>query len=73
MNSLRQALAGPFTSVYFLSETDKRFISSFGTSDKPVTLAEFLKFWNSLNDDDRTHVLIDYEPEENPGTEGFKE
>lgn len=72
MKSLKQVLIESFASVYILTEEDKRFIASFGTPEKPVGLAEFLKFWDSLDDVDRAEILLDYEPEMHPGTDGFE-
>lgn len=72
MKTLKQVLIESFASVYILTEEDKRFIASFGTPDKPVSLAEFLMFWNTLDDVDRAAIMMDYEPEEHPGTDGFK-
>lgn len=73
MKTLKQVLLESFASVYILTEADKRFIASFGTPDKPVSLAEFLKFWDSLDEFEKAEVLMGYEPEKNPGTEGFNE
>lgn len=72
MKSLGQILRESFADIYFLTEDDKRFIASFGTPDKPVSLAEFLMFWNSLDDVDRAEILLDYEPEMHPGTDGYR-
>lgn len=72
MRTLKQVLMESFASVYILTEEDKRFIASFGTPEKPVGLAEFLIFWNSLDDVDRAAILMDYEPEMYPGTDGFE-
>lgn len=72
MKTLKQVLIESFASVYILTEEDKRFIASFGTPEKPVSLAEFLMFWNTLDDVDRAEILMDYEPEMHPGTDGFK-
>lgn len=72
MKSLGQVLREALTDVYILSEEDKRFIGSFGSVNKPVSLAEFLRFWAALTDAERTDIMLDYSPCENPGTEGFK-
>lgn len=40
--------------VHVLTEREKDFIATFRTSsDKPMALGEFLKYWNSLTDDER--------------------
>ena len=71
MKTLRQVLAESFSDVYILTESDKEFIASFGTPDKPVSLAEFLEFWNSLGEHDRFEIMMDYDF--SGSTEGFKE
>jgi hypothetical protein len=73
VKNLRQVLVESFASIYFLTDRDKRFISSFGSAGKPVSLEEFLKFWDSLDDVDKADILLNYYPDEHPGTEGFKE
>lgn len=73
VKSLREVLREAFANVYFLTEQDKRFIGSFGSVRKPVSLEEFLKFWNCLDDYDKATIMLHYEPEEHPGTDGFKE
>lgn len=72
MKSLGQILRETMADVYVLSESDKRFIGSFGTADKPVTLAEWLQFWAVLTDAEQTEIMMDYEPEMHPGTDGYK-
>lgn len=72
MKSLGQVLKESMADVYILSEADKRFIGSFGSADKPVALAEWLEFWAVLTDSERTEIMMDYEPEMYPGTDGFK-
>lgn len=71
VKSLREVLRESFANIYMITEQDKRFIGSFGSASKPVSLEEFLKFWNSLDDREKSDIMLDYEPEENPGTEGF--
>jgi hypothetical protein len=60
-----------FANTYILTERDKRFIGSFGSARKPVGLEEFLRFWSCLTEDEQRDIMMDYEPEEHPGTEGF--
>lgn len=64
MKSLGQVLLESFAdaNVYFLNEQDKAFIASFGTPEKPVDLGEFLRFWNSLDEDEKADIMLDYEP-----------
>lgn len=69
--SLREVIEGVY-GLYILNEADKRFIGSFGTPEKPVTLREFLEFWSTLTDAEKNAIWMDYEPEMHPGTEGFK-
>jgi hypothetical protein len=71
MKDLRQVLTESFADIYILTESDKEFIASFGVPDKPVSLAEFLKFWDSLDEQERTEIMVNYVY--NGSTEGFKE
>lgn len=73
MKTLKQVLIESFASVYILSEKDKRFIASFGSPRKPLSLAEFLAFWETLDDVERAEILLDYEPERHIDMRGFKE
>lgn len=73
MKTLGQILRESSTEIYILSEDDKRFISSFGSSENPVSLAEFLIFWNSLDESEKTTIMLDYEPDVHPEAGGFKE
>lgn len=63
MKSLGQALRDSMADVYVLTENDKRFIASFGSPGKPVSLAEFLRFWGTLSEAEKTAIMLDYEPE----------
>lgn len=70
--NIKQIFGDACGSIYFLSDQDKRFIGSFGTSEKPISLGEFLMFWNSLTEDEKQSIMLDYQSEEHPGMDGFK-
>jgi hypothetical protein len=66
MMTLKRTIAELFEGVYILSESEKRFIQSFGTPEKPVSLAEFIIFWGSLTDGERFEIMLDYNPNDQP-------
>jgi hypothetical protein len=47
--------------VYILNERDREFVASFGSSSKPISLGEFLIFWNSLSDEEQREIVLDYD------------
>lgn len=61
MKSLK-SLAWLVENTYLITEREKAFVESFGTPDKPVTLEEFLPFWDSLTESERHDLLMNYEP-----------
>lgn len=72
MKSLREMIMQAATDVY-LSEASKRFIGSFGSPGKPVSLGEFMGFWDSLSDAEKDDIRLAYVPSEHPSMEGFVE
>lgn len=45
---------------YVLTDEDWRFINSFGTENKPVSLDEFWRFWISLTEKEKVLLISEY-------------
>lgn len=53
-------IPNPMDRVYELTRDDWDFIASFGSIKKPVTLKEFIKFWDSLTVNEQLQIRADY-------------
>lgn len=48
--------------MHVLDAVEQRFVESFGTPEKPMTISEFMEFWRVLTESERTEIIMDYGP-----------
>lgn len=44
--------------VRFLTQREQDFMASFGTPEEPMSIADFLKMWESLSETERRDLWI---------------
>jgi hypothetical protein len=56
MEQLKNAL----DNVHYLSRIEVQFMASLGTPEKPMTVKEFIPYWNSLSMEEQTDLLLHF-------------